>query len=150
MNVSYEHTNPTDAAVIFGVSPSVVCSWCRKKYIQAVNMSDGAVKARWMIPDAEVQRVSDLIAKFGKRMWMTHNRDEQVIDAKPLTEEKVMEDIPVSRTEPSDEFVDLYYRIRDIKDELKDIDEQMNNLDARKNQLNHMLEDMKEQLINKI
>lgn len=147
MNVSYEHINPADAATILGVTPSVVCSWCRKKYIKAINMSDGSVKARWMIPDAEVQRVSDLMTKYGKRMWMTHNEPQAslpvVIESKPLTEEKVMEYQPESKIEPSDEFIDLYYKIKDIKEEL-------NNLDARKNQLMHELEDMKQQLMDKI
>ncbi len=147
MNVSYEHINPADAATILGVSPSVVCSWCRKKYIKATNMSDGEVKARWMIPDAEVQRVSDLITKYGKRMWMTHNIPQEtlpvVIESKPLTEEKVMEYQPTARIEPSDEFVDLYYRIKDIKEEL-------NNIEARKNQLMNELEELKQQLMDKI
>lgn len=135
MNVAFDKNNTSDVATMLGVSPQVITSWCRQGLIKAINVSDGTKKARWLISDEEVQRVSNLINKYGARMWITY------ADVVPIVE--VKKPATVSKTEPSDEFVDLYWKIKEAKEELE-------NVIARKNQLENLLADYEKQLYNAI
>lgn len=137
MNVAFDKNNTSDVATMLGVSPQVIASWCRKGLIKATNVSDGDKKARWLISDEEVQRVSDLIRKHGVRMWTTYAAVE------PVEKVAVVPVVEVKKAEPSDEFVDLYWKIKEAKEELE-------NVIARKNQLENLLADYEKQLYNAI
>jgi hypothetical protein len=143
MNVAFNKNNANDVATMLGVSHSVVTSWCRKGLIKATNVSDGDKKARWLISDEEVQRVSNLINKYGARMWITYSAAEPVekVAVVPVVEVKKSE--AAIKAEPSDEFVDLYWKIKEAKEELE-------NVIARKNQLENLLADYEKQLYNAI
>lgn len=143
MNVAFNENNASDVAMMLGVSYPVITAWCRKGLIKATNVSDGDKKARWLISDEEVQRVSDLIRKHGVRMWTTYAAVEPVekVAVVPVVEVKKPE--ANLRTEPSDDFVDLYWKIKDAKEELE-------NVIARKNQLENLLADYEKQLYNAI
>ena len=143
MNVAFNKNNANDVATMLGVSYPVVTAWCRQGLIKATNVSDGDKKARWLISDEEVQRVSNLINKYGARMWTTYAAVEPVekVAVVPVVEVKKSE--ATIKAEPSDEFVDLYWKIKEAKEELE-------NVIARKNQLENLLADYEKQLYNAI
>lgn len=143
MNVAFDKNNTSDVATMLGVSPQVITSWCRQGLIKATNVSDGTKKARWLISDEEVQRVSNLINKYGARMWITYADAEPVEKVTVVPVVEVKKPATVSKAEPSDEFVDLYWKIKEAKEELE-------NVIARKNQLENLLADYEKQLYNAI
>lgn len=148
MNVAYNENSASDVAKMFGVSYPTVTSWCRLGYIKATNVSDGSKNARWLISDSEVQRISDLIDRHGARMWMVYSGTESVEEKVDTVVEKHVAEIvkPVvitTKVEPSEDFVDLYWKIKEAKEELE-------NVIARKNQLENLLADYEKQLFNAI
>ena len=143
MNVAFDKNNAKDVAAILGVSYPVVTAWCRQGLIKATDVSDGDKKARWLISDEEVQRVSNLISKYGTRMWTTYAAAEPAKEVVVVPVAGIKEPQAIIKAEPSDEFVDLYWKIKDAKEELE-------NVIARENQLKNLLADYEKQLYNAI
>lgn len=139
MNAAYNQTSAADAARIFGVAPQTVTLWCRNKIIKYQDISEaGSKKARYVIPDNEVDRVHALIQKYGKRNWMFSNNDEE-----PQTreEEEVMSNSTETRYESkADEIARTIIYIQDIKERLED-------LEAERNQLVNELETMRNEVL---
>lgn len=94
MNVDYKEMNCSDVGNALKLDKSTIQSWCRKGYINFVDVSEPeSKKPRYLIPQWEFDRVRKLIAKFGKRNWMMYNEKDKVRAAKEhatLIEEKVV------------------------------------------------------------
>ena len=96
MNVGYKEMNCADVGKALKLDKSTIAAWCRKGYINFVDVSEPESKRpRYLIPQWEYERVRKLIAKFGKRNWMMYNEKDKVRAAqehvKPIEEKKVEE-----------------------------------------------------------
>lgn len=94
MNVGYNELNCTDVAKSLKLDKTTVSAWCRKGYINYVDVSEPESKRpRYLIPQWEFDRVSKLIRKFGKRNWMLYNEKDKIRAAQehstPIEEKKV-------------------------------------------------------------
>ena len=95
MNVDYKEMNCADVGKALKLDKSTVAAWCRKGYINFVDVSESESKRpRYLIPQWEYDRVRKLINKFGKRNWMLYNEKDKIRAAKehatPI-EEKVVQ-----------------------------------------------------------
>ena len=78
MNVDYKEMNCSDVGKALKMDKSTIAAWCRKGYINFVDMSEPeSKKPRYLIPEWEYERVRKLIAKFGKRQWMRYNAKDK-------------------------------------------------------------------------
>ena len=76
MNVSYKDYSTVDVAKILGVDKTTVAGWCRNNIINYQNLSDGTTRARYLIPETEVEYLRKLFKKHGKRKAMqNYNKD---------------------------------------------------------------------------
>lgn len=146
MNVKFDSFSTSDVAEILKVSNQSVATWCRKGHIKAVNVSDGTAKARWMIPDSEVDRVSTLMKTYGKVRWCHHSSE----GIKPVTQpsqeiipEEPKEEIPVRRND----VMENVNKIADIVYKIADLDDEEENLRARLKQIENEREDYKKQVM---
>ena len=138
MNATYEQTSPTDAAQMLGVNKQTITYWCRKGIIKAFDVSEsGTKKARWVIPDNELNRVYDLIHKYGTRKWMLYNKP---LPIEPIKEEPAIVEPEITTPEQpkyearfeskADEIAKTILYIQDIKERLEDIEAERNQLTA--------------------
>lgn len=146
MNVSYEEYNTSDVAQLLGVERRTVTWWCRNGYIKYQDVSGpGSTKPRYLFTVDEVNRVSNLIDKYGKRKWMDyndlHSADEQkkvVITPQPVVANPM--DINFDNTE---EVAGYVTKIRALK---KQRDKLLEELDA----LDNAIREMKQKVIEAI
>ena len=142
MNVKFNQYSPDDLAKLINVDGASIRYLCRLGIIDATNVSDGTSKARWLIPDSEVNYILDVVDKRGKRKlgqtlkMLRGQKNTQ--ESKPKAEEKpkdaVIAGININKV------AELTYRVADIKEELA-------NIDARKNQLETELQDIKSTIL---
>ena len=79
MNVDYKDLNPQDVAKAFKLDKSTVQAWCRKGYINYVDVSEpDSNRPRYLIPQWEFDRLNKLIRKFGKRNWLLYNEKDRL------------------------------------------------------------------------
>lgn len=75
-NVKYDETNCSDLAKSLKIDKSTVQAWCRKGYIHCIDVSEKESKRpRYLIPDSEVDRITKLVRKYGKRKWLLYNEE---------------------------------------------------------------------------
>lgn len=130
MNVGYADLNTSDVATMLGVQRCTVSLWCRQGRIKYQNVSDGTNRPRYLFTDDEVNRVSKLIDKYGKKNWVLHNH----IDEGEKTEEASAPVATIKDVFKPDEYIpDVDETVSDIKklQELKvQRDKMLQELDA--------------------
>ena len=144
MNVSYENINTNDAATMLGVHYTTVAYWCRHKLIRYTDMSDGTSKPRYMFTADELDRVNNLITKYGKKGWTRHSMEGlDVTNIEPVKAEAVKPVMVTTDPEDyipdnTDEVVDYVKKIRALKiqrdkllNELDSIDEAIKKLKTK-------------------
>lgn len=93
MNVGYKDLNCADVGKALKLDKTTVAAWCRKGYINFVDVSEPESKRpRYLIPQWEFDRVQKLIRKFGKRNWVMYNEKDKIRAAQehatPVEEKK--------------------------------------------------------------
>lgn len=149
MNATYEQTSPSDAGQMLGVSAQTVAAWCRNGIIRSNDISNGTKKARYVIPDDELNRVYNLIQKYGKRKWMLYNE----LKKKPVGSEPEVYEPEVVESEDS-EYSKYERRFDSKADEIartilyiQDIKERLEDLEAERNQLTTELEQLRNEVL---
>lgn len=103
MNVTFDNINTADAATMLGVHTTTVSYWCRNGLIRFTDLSDGTNKSRYMFTADELDRVNNLITKYGKKGWTKHSMeglDDE--DVKPVEVEAVK---PIITTTDPAEYI---------------------------------------------
>ena len=131
MNATYDQTSPSDAGQMLGVAAQTVAAWCRNGIIKSNDISNGTKRARYVIPDDELNRVYDLIQKHGKRRWMLYNKPKEVIisEPDPVTYDPVVQEQPKYEARfdsKADQIAKTILYIQDIKERLEDIEAERN------------------------
>lgn len=143
MNAAYNQTSPSDASKVFGVTPQTVTLWCRNGIIRYQDVSAGSARPRYIIPDKEMDRVSGLIKKYGKRNWMLYNNIKEEVACAP----EPIKTIPA----PEEEYTAVWESEADKVARtilyIKDIKERLEDLEAERNQLIKELEEMRNEVL---
>ena len=153
MNVAYNQINVQDAAKMLGVDKTTVAGWCRKNFINFINVGDGNRRGRYMIPEKEIQHIKDLIKEYGslrkalphyKKDWedvITNEKYPTVPAIKSVITNITVEDsAPVKKRFDVDNIVTTISYIQDIK-------ERLNDIEAEKNQLTAELEELRKEVM---
>ena len=140
MNVTYEHLNTDDVAKTLGVSKCTVTMWCRNGHIKYTNVSDGNKKPRYMYDEKEVERVMDLMAKYGKRDWIAHSK---AIEKQAQAETHDITTVSISEDMGDDELISTVQKYRALKKQLEELD---NEREKIKDALNTLKEKVLEEL----
>lgn len=153
MNVAYNQINSADAARIIGVDYTTVVGWCRDGKINSVNISEGALRGRYMISEDEVDYLKTLKQKFGKQFIRRYRKDWQrgrqpavtIAEEKPATIKDfqyVDTDSVITKTEVDIE--DIAFKIGIIQD----IKTRLEELEAEKQKLSEQLEELRDEVMN--
>lgn len=141
MNVTYDNFNTTDVAKIIGVAPQTITAWVRSGYVNAINVSDGTDKARYMFSDDEVTRVQKRIKEHGTRKWMLYSKKE--VEAKKdlviIAAPQIVEQASAKKFD-ADKVMDKILKLQDLK-------EQLENLEAERNQVMNEIEALRKEVM---
>ena len=112
-NVGYENYNTSDVATMLGVQKCTVGYWCKHGYIGYQDVSSpGSSRPRYMFDEDEVNRVSKLIDKYGKKNWILHNRNSEL---KPVIVSESVSSPDDYIPDETDEAIGYIKKIRALK-----------------------------------
>jgi hydroxymethylpyrimidine pyrophosphatase-like HAD family hydrolase len=140
MNVKFDEINTTDAAKLLGVTRTTVTYWCRKGWIKFQNVGEGNLRPRYLFTDDEVQRVMDLMKKYGKEHWHEHANEgfkaeansrkapiDPVIRAYVKSESKVSE--PDVEMKDDDSILLTISKIRELKERRENLEAELTQVE---------------------
>lgn len=159
MNAAYNEISCADAAKMLGMEYSSVAKWCKAGRINCVDVSGGTSRARYVIPEDEVDYLKHLKQKFGRGYMKKYRKDwkrghqlaesvavttiKDVVYVEPTKEEgqqninpaatikSVITDVvPAKKKADIDELAIKIGYIQDIKDKLEELEIQKNQLTA--------------------
>jgi hypothetical protein len=142
MNVGFADINAADAAKMIGVDYSTLTGWCRRRLINFVDVSENSsTKARYLIPEKEVDHLIDLKKKYGNRKILLYYKkdwEEMPMNGDETLDEPVettSEEKPAKKKFDIDEITTTIAYMQDIKERLEDIEAEKNQLLAEYEQL---------------
>lgn len=145
MNADYKEISSVDAAKIFKVTPQTVSCWCRSGILRFQDAAGpNSNKPRYVIPEYEVNRVRELIKKYGSRKWLLYNdisKQEEIKESEVMKSEILVENEPTipSKLTP-EKVVNTIMYIQEIREHLED-------LEAERNQLLNELEELRNEVL---
>ena len=145
MNVGYADLNTSDVATMLGVQRCTVSLWCRQGRIKYQNVSDGTSRPRYLFTDDEVNRVSKLIDKYGKKNWVLHNH---IDEGKSEDTQKPVAVIKDTFT-PEDYIPDADETINDIK-KLRELKVQRDKMLAELDAIDDAIKNLRQKVIESI
>lgn len=159
MNVKFNDFNTTDVAEILGVCNQTISNWCRNGFMRYQDVSEaGSSRPRYLITDAEVDRVKTLIDKYGARKWMLYSRDEIAQTNKveePIILPSEIGDVEEDERVMNDDFeMELILhnvsKVKAAKRRVAEIDSEVEKLNDERNELLDLIEGLKQDIIYKL
>lgn len=154
MNVAYNQISCSDAAKIIGVDYSSVTTWCRSGRINCINISEGTINGRYVIPEDEVDYIKTLKQKFGKQFIRKYRKDwkrgrqpaETYIKEEPQVTLKDFQYIDTDSviTNTKTDIKDIANKIATIQD----IKTRLEELDKERQKLSDKLETLRDEVMN--
>lgn len=120
MNVRFDQYNTGDVAQLLGVTHQTVSYWCKNGFIRYQDVSEpSSGRPRYMFSEDEVNRVSKLIDRYGKRKWVNYNDIVDEVKAAVIPTEAKEEVIPTKEPVQNESVEEL--ELDDTQDILQQI-----------------------------
>lgn len=153
MNVGYENYNTSDVAQLLGVQKCTVSLWCRQRLIRYQDVSSpGSSRPRYLFDEDEVNRVSKLIDKYGKKNWILHNHvdEEKPVEAAAITTILGITNPEEYIPDDTDEAIRYIKQIRALKVQRDKILAEIDAKNVELNNIENAIETMRSKVIETI
>lgn len=151
MNVRFDEINTEDAAKLLGVHKTSVTVWCQKGWIKFQNVGNGKMRPRYLFTDDEIQRVMDLMKKYGKKHWHEHANEglKAEADSRKVPEDGIIRAYVKGGSKVSEPVVEMKSddSILLTISKIKELKERRENLEAELAQVNGEIELLKEEVM---